>query len=108
MVGFRRGLLWEPGRSSWWGARVRVWVIMQALVRLARRTSLQRALPSHPQGFVTRAAAAQSEPGGGSVDAGVDGAQGGVVGDAPASGVAAAIGNMSSSTYLPLSLWLFL
>lgn len=46
---------------------------MQALVRLARRTSLLQARPSfHHQGIVTRASSAQSEQGGGEIVDGAD------------------------------------
>ncbi|KAG0577678.1 hypothetical protein M758_5G165700 [Ceratodon purpureus] len=75
---------------------------MQALVRLARRSSLQNALPSFQQGFVTRAAA-QSELAGGDGASAQSEVGAGVVGDVPAPGVAglpgfaAPVAKMSSS-----------
>lgn len=77
-------------------------VTMQALVRLARRSSLQQALPSFQQGFLTRAAAAQSELGG---DAQVQQGAGGVDVPAPeAAEVPASAGNMiSKKVYARLS-----
>jgi hypothetical protein len=89
-VGLGLGVLEEWG--VFWGL-----VTMQALVRLARRSSLQQALPSFQQGFLTRAAAAQSELGG---DAQVQQGAGGLDVPAPeAAEVPASAGNMISSTY---------